>query len=154
VLLFFKNLLFTIFVPSTVALYVPVFVFPHAALEVSIGNLGGAVLLFVGASIYLWCLWDFASTGRGTPAPIDPPKVLVVRGLYRYTRNPMYVGVLGVIFGWAWLFRDLPLAIYGICVATCFHLFVVLYEEPNLKRMFGSSYEEYCSRVARWVPYV
>ncbi len=65
----------------------------------------------------------------------------------------MYLGVLGVIFGWSLLFSALPLAIYGLCVATFFHLFVVLYEEPHLKRMFGPSYEEYCSRVSRWLPY-
>ncbi len=153
-LLFLKNLLFTIVVPGTVAIAVPVFAFSHpAAVEVSLNSAAGALLLLIGASIYLWCLWDFASFGRGTPAPIDPPKQLVVRGLYRYTRNPMYVGVLLVIFGWAVLFESLDLGIYGLAVANCFHLFVVLYEEPHLKRVLGQSYEQYCSRVSRWLPF-
>ena len=152
-LLFLKNLLFTIMVPGTVAIAIPVFAFSHPAAEVSLNSAAGALLLLIGTSIYLWCLWDFASFGRGTPAPIDPPKQLVMRGLYRYTRNPMYVGVLLVIFGWAVLFESLDLAIYGLAVATCFHLFVVFYEEPHLKRVFGQSYEQYCSRVSRWLPF-
>ncbi|MGH8222653.1 MAG: methyltransferase family protein [Woeseiaceae bacterium] len=152
-LLLAKNLLFTIVVPGTVAVYVPVFAFSHAAVSISPGSLAAGGLLLIGGSIYLWCLWDFASAGRGTPAPIDPPKQLVVRGLYRYSRNPMYVGVVSVIFGWALLFQTLSLAVYGLAVAACFHLVVVLYEEPHLKRVFGPSYEQYCSRVGRWLPF-
>ena len=152
-LLFLKNLLFTIVVPGTVAVYVPVFVFSHGPAQRPVYTLAGGVLLAVGGAVYLWCLWDFASTGRATPAPIDPPKHLVVRGLYRYTRNPMYVGVVGMIFGWALSFRALPIAIYGLSVAAFFHLFVVFYEEPHLRRAFGSSYEEYCLRVSRWLPF-
>ncbi len=152
-LLFLKNLLFTIVVPGIVAFYVPVFLFSHDALQFSFKALAGGFLLILGGSIYLWCLWDFASTGRGTPAPIDPPKHLVVRGLYRYTRNPMYVGVLAVIFGWALVFGSPPIAIYGFLLAGFFHLFVVIYEEPHLRRVFGSSYEEYCLQVSRWLPF-
>ncbi len=151
-LLFAKNLLFTIVVPGTVAVYIPVFLFSYASVDFSLNALIGGLLLLIGGSIYLWCLWDFASTGRGTPAPIDPPKHLVVRGLYRYMRNPMYAGVLSVIFGWGSLFAALPIIIYGLCMAIGFHLFVVLHEEPNLRQMFGSSYEEYCSQVNRWLP--
>ena len=110
-----------------------------------------AFFLFGGA-VYSWCVWDFATFGRGTPAPIDAPKELVVRGLYRYTRNPMYVGVLSTILGWAMLFKEPQLLLYALCVGTCFHLFVVLYEEPNLQRVFGNSYEEYRARVNRWLP--
>jgi protein-S-isoprenylcysteine O-methyltransferase Ste14 len=150
-LLFLKNLIFTIFVPGTVAVYVPVFVFSHGSAKLSIYALGGGTLLCVGGAIYLWCLWDFASAGHGTPAPIDPPRRLVVRGLYQFTRNPMYVGVLGVIFGWALFFAALPLAAYGACMAVLFHLFVVIYEEPHLRKTFGSDYEEYCSRTDRWL---
>lgn len=152
-LLFLKNLLFTIIAPGTVAVYVPVFVFSHDPAQLSLNTLAGGLLLIVGGAIYLWCLWDFASAGRGTPAPIDPPEHLVVRGLYRYTRNPMYVGVVGVIFGWALSFSAQRIAIYGLCVGAFFHLFVVFYEEPHLKRKFGSSYEEYCLQVSRWLPF-
>jgi len=153
VLLFVKNLLFTILVPGTVAVFVPLCAFRHSEADISLGSVAAAVLLLIGALIYGWCLWDFAITGRGTPAPIDPPKSLVVRGLYKYTRNPMYVGVLCVIAGWALLFHSFSLSIYGVCVAASFHLFVLLYEEPYLKRTFGAAYEGYCSRVHRWLPF-
>jgi len=108
--------------------------------------------ILVSGTVAAWCLWDFAITGRGTPAPIKPPKTLVVRGLYRYTCNPMYVGVLTVIGGWALLFGSTDLAIYGLGVATVFHFFVVLYEEPHLRSVFGGSYEQYLSKVGRWLP--
>ncbi|MGH9932165.1 MAG: methyltransferase family protein [Pyrinomonadaceae bacterium] len=98
--------------------------------------------------------WDFARFGRGTPAPIDAPKRLIVRGLYRYTRNPMYVGVLTVIVAWALSFRMAALLVYGLAVAACFHLFIILYEERRLRRDFGIEYEEYCARVRRWLPRV
>ncbi len=151
-LLLLKNLLFTILVPGTVAVLVPLRFFSHPNFEVSVRSFCAGVLLLLGASIYAWCVWDFAITGRGSPAPIDPPKTLVVRGLYRYTRNPMYVGVLTVIGGWALLFGSTKLAIYGLCVTTAFHLFVRLYEEPHLRDVFGASYERYCSEVSRWLP--
>ena len=151
--LLLKNLLFTLVIPGTVAVYVPVFVFSHDALRFSLSASAGGFLLLVGGAIYLWCLWDFASAGRGTPAPIDPPKQLVVRGLYRYTRNPMYVGVLAAIFGWALSFSSPAIAVYGLLVAGCFHLFVVLYEEPHLRQLFGSGYEQYCLQVSRWLPW-
>jgi len=153
VLLFLKNLVFTILVPGTVAIYVPVFVFPHEPITVSVNSAVAVLLLAAGVSAYLWCLWDFASFGRGTPAPIDPPKQLVVRGLYRYSRNPIYVGVLSVIFGWSLLFQSARLAIYGMVVAGFFQLFVVFYEEPHLRRTFGASYEQYCARVGRWLSF-
>lgn len=99
-----------------------------------------------------WCVWDFATFGRGTPAPIDAPKKLVVRGLYRCARNPMYVGVLAVILGWALFFRDPNLVLYALGIGICFHLFIVLYEQRHLAKEFGRQYEEYCSRVAPWLP--
>ena len=87
------------------------------------------------------------------PLPrLNPPRNLVVRGLYKYTRNPMYVGVLCVIGGWVLLFRSMTFAIYGVSVAASFHLFVRLYEEPHLREVFGPSYEHYCSEVRRWLP--
>ena len=150
--LFLKNLLFTIMVPGTVAVYVPVFVFSHDPAQLSLTVLVGALLLTAGGIIYFWCLWDFASVGRGTPAPIDAPKHLIVRGLYHYTRNPMYVGVATIIFGWALLFKALGIGIYGVGAIAFFHIFVVLYEEPHLADEFGASYNEYCLEVSRWLP--
>jgi len=148
-----KNLLFTLLVPGTVGVYVPLFAFAHGAPGSGWLAIAAALLLGAGVSIYLWCVWDFASFGRGTPAPIDAPRRLVIRGLYRHSRNPMYMGVLAVIFAWALLFASRPIALYGAVVAICFHLFVVFYEEPNLQRVFGVSYTDYRARVPRWLPW-
>lgn len=150
--LLLKNLVFTLVVPGTVAVFVPL----RIADGCSVPSGWAAALAFpafaLGGAIYAWCVWDFASFGRGTPAPIDAPKKLVVRGLYRYTRNPMYVGVLAVISGWALLFRAGSLVLYAALVATVFHLFVVLYEERHLQRTFGPGYDAYCAQVGRWLP--
>jgi protein-S-isoprenylcysteine O-methyltransferase Ste14 len=108
----------------------------------------------LGFSVALRCVWDFGWTGRGTPAPVIPPKRLVVVGFYRYVRNPMYVGFaagwigLWVVFGHA----D-PVAIAAAAaVALGIHLFVVLYEEPTLREKFGADYIDYCRNVGRWWP--
>ncbi len=150
--LLFKNLLFTVLVPGTVAVYVPLVIARGCAPASGFARASALALLLLGAAIYSWCVWDFASFGRGTPAPIDAPKKLVVRGLYRYTRNPMYVGVLTVILGWATLFRAANLILYALVVGTGFHLFIVLYEERRLAMEFGDQYEGYRSQVVRWLP--
>jgi protein-S-isoprenylcysteine O-methyltransferase Ste14 len=154
-LLFLKNLVFTVLVPGTVAVWVPYRLVSRApsGFSIELGRLLLAVPAFAfGAAVYFSCLWAFGTTGRGTPAPIDPPKQLVARGLYRHLRNPMYVGVLLVIAGWALLSGSWGVVEYGAVVAVCFHLFVVLVEEPLLLRRFGDSYEEYRRAVPRWVP--
>ena len=151
-ILFAKNLLFTLIVPGTVAVYLPFLLVQGLAAGCN-GILAAALALFAaGGAIYAWCVWDFASFGRGTPAPIDAPKKLVVRGLYRYSRNPMYLGVLTVILGWAVLYRSPTLVLYALVVGSGFQLFIVLYEERHLLREFGSEYEAYCAGVSRWLP--
>jgi protein-S-isoprenylcysteine O-methyltransferase Ste14 len=97
-------------------------------------------------------VWDFAAFGRGTPAPFDPPRKLVVRGLYRYTRNPMYLGILTLLAGWALIFQTPQLTIYAFCLGIGFQLFIIFYEERSLGRQFGAEYHVYCSRVGRWLP--
>lgn len=150
--LLLKNLLFTVLVPGTVAVYFPLLIARGHSVGSGFAVTISLVVLTLGAAIYAWCVWDFATFGRGTPAPIDAPKKLVVRGLYRYTRNPMYVGVLTVILGWATLFQAAYVLLYALMVGTCFHLFIVFYEEHHLAREFGSQYEAYRSRVGRWLP--
>ena len=113
-----------------------------------------AVPSVLGFAVALRCVWDFGWTGRGTPAPIAPPKRLVVVGFYRYVRNPMY---LGFFIGWAGLWvvfgRANLLAIaLALAVVLGVALFVLLYEEPTLRKTFGEEYEEYCRNVRRWVP--
>ena len=150
--LLLKNLLFTVLVPGTVAVYLPWMIAGRQAPASGLVSVIGCSLLALGVAIYAWCVWDFATFGRGTPAPIAAPEKLVVRGLYRYTRNPMYVGVLTVILGWAVQFRAAALLSYALVVGACFQLFIILYEERQLKRAFGSEYEDYCARVGRWLP--
>lgn len=150
--LLFKNLFFVALVPGTVAVYAPLAITWHRA-PASGAALALAVALFApGAAVALWCVWDFASFGRGTPAPIDPPKKLVTRGPYRVVRNPMYVGVLLVLLGWVALYQTLALGIYTAAVGIGFHVWTVLYEEPRLRRAFGAEYDDYCARVGRWLP--
>jgi protein-S-isoprenylcysteine O-methyltransferase Ste14 len=152
VALLLKNLLFTVLVPGTAAVYVPLLM-AHGRSPASVWAVALAVPAFaVGGAIYAWCVWDFATFGRGTPLPIDAPKRLVVRGLYRYTRNPMYLGVLTVILGWALLFQTGMLVGYALLAGIGFHLVVILYEERRLHHAFGDEYDAYCRRVGRWLP--
>ena len=118
--------------------------------ELSLSSAGASIVAIAGAVVLLRCVWDFFAKGRGTLAPIDPPRVLVVSGLYRFTRNPMYNGVLALILGEAWLFGSMSLLKYALLVFVLFHLFVVLYEEPALTSQFGESYRVYRRAVPRW----
>src|SRR5437899_7089935 len=113
-----------------------------------------AVPSVLGFAVALRCVWDFGWTGHGTPAPIAPPQRLVVVGFYRYVRNPMYVGfAVGSIGLWIVFGHLSLLAIAAVAaVALGVHLFVILYEEPTLRRTFGAEYEEYCRNVRRWWP--
>lgn len=113
-----------------------------------------AIFSVLGFAVALRCVWDFGWTGRGTPAPVAPPKKLVVVGFYRYVRNPMY---LGFFVGWAGLWvvfgrANWILIAAAVAVVAGVWLFVWLYEEPTLRKMFGAEYEEYCRNVHRWVP--
>jgi len=147
-----KTLIFTIVVPGTVGVYIPYTLRgPGMHVISALGWLGIAPVA-IGAAVYLWCAWDFAAFGRGTPLPLDAPKRLVARGLYRFVRNPMYVGVLLAIFGQALWFGSVATLWYGIGASLFFHLFVVVYEEPTLRRQFGESYAEYRKAVPRWIP--
>jgi protein-S-isoprenylcysteine O-methyltransferase Ste14 len=111
----------------------------------------GLAVLGAGAAALLWCVRDFYVVGKGTLAPWAPPRNLVIVGLYCYTRNPMYVAVTLILFGWALSFNLPALYIYTIAVATAFHFRVVLGEEPWLARMHGAIWEDYARRVPRWL---
>lgn len=107
--------------------------------------------LFLGLATLLWCVGHFYRAGKGTLAPWDPPKHLVATGLYRYSRNPMYIGVLLILIGWALGFRSRSLAIYTVSVAILFHVRVVFFEEPWLASKHGDAYEQYKHEVRRWL---
>lgn len=151
-----KLAVFTLAAPGTVTVWLPLFaLFPsirHRPVEWSWMAAAGIALIAIGAAGYLWCALNFAFFGRGTPAPIDMPKYLVVRGPYRYTRNPMYISVLTVLLGETALFRSVALLEYAGGVAICFHLFVLAQEEPALRRKMGKAYTKYCEEVPRWIP--
>jgi protein-S-isoprenylcysteine O-methyltransferase Ste14 len=152
VALLLKNLLFTLVVPGTVGVYLPLWI-ARGSTPATGARLGASLLLLAaGGALYAWCVWDFARFGRGTPAPLDAPQRLVVRGPYRHVRNPMYVAVLAVILGFALRFGSAALLLYAAAVAAAFRAFVVLYEEPHLARAFGAEYDAYRARVRRWRP--
>jgi protein-S-isoprenylcysteine O-methyltransferase Ste14 len=112
----------------------------------------GMIIGSTGAIIALWCIFTFAWIGRGTPAPFDPPRRLVIRGPYRFVRNPMYIGAGLSLAGAALFYESISLLAYGAIFLLASHLFVVSYEEPKLRRTFGPEYEAYCHRVSRWWP--
>jgi protein-S-isoprenylcysteine O-methyltransferase Ste14 len=112
------------------------------------------VLMVIGGLMMIRCVWDFAWTGRGTPAPFDPPRRLVVRGLYLWVRNPMYIG-MGIFLGGEALL--IPAIATGMMIMILIlwavvNGFVMLYEEPKLRELFGDDYKQYCEHVRRWVP--
>ena len=148
-----KTLLFTLLVPVSVALFIPrLLLSPLSSVPAAAHfmTISGACLILVGTVFYMKCAWDFAVVGKGTPAPIDAPKTLIARGFYRLTRNPMYVGILMIVIGESLIFHSGVLLVYAVLLWLAFHLMVLLYEEPHLKKTFGSSYEEYCKQVPRW----
>lgn len=114
----------------------------------------GIVLLAAGLAVLLWCVRDFYLAGKGTLAPWDPPAQFVRVGLYRVVRNPMYLGVVLIVFGWAVLSGSPALVIYGVVLALAFHARVTLSEEPWLARNFPEEWRQYASSVPRWLPRV
>jgi protein-S-isoprenylcysteine O-methyltransferase Ste14 len=115
-------------------------------------QLAGVAGISAGAALLAACIVEFARTGRGTLSPVDPPTVLVVRGLYRYVRNPMYLAVTVIVLGESLLMRSSALGVYWAVWFLWANLFVVFYEEPALRRRFGPSYEAYTQAVGRWLP--
>ncbi|MBZ5524990.1 MAG: isoprenylcysteine carboxylmethyltransferase family protein [Acidobacteriia bacterium] len=147
---------FLVIAPGTVAGYVPWRItrwqfqgWSHASLAL---QSAGVLLLAAGVPILLHSFAQFAFRGLGTPAPPFPTQHLVVSGFYRYVRNPMYIAVVSVILGQGLLFGSVRVLEYGAMVWLAFHLFVLLYEEPTLRRTFGAEYVAYCTEVRRWLP--
>ncbi|MGB6385448.1 MAG: isoprenylcysteine carboxylmethyltransferase family protein [Terriglobales bacterium] len=149
-----KTLVFTVFVPGTVAGYIPWRLKPEGAVMATGAEAWAAIaVIAIGIAIYLdTAFWGFAVIGGGTPAPIAPTKILVVKGLHRFVRNPMYIGVALVIAGQAWLFHSPHIALYAACMLLIAHSFVLLYEEPTLHKQFGAEYDRYRASVPRWIP--
>ena len=122
--------------------------------EIVAPQVAGISIGTLGAFLALWCIFTFAWVGQGTPAPFDPPRRLVIRGPYRFVRNPMYIGAGLALAGASLFYQSLFLLGYaGVFLLVC-HLFVIGYEEPALRRTFGSEYEMYCRKVNRWRPVI
>jgi protein-S-isoprenylcysteine O-methyltransferase Ste14 len=138
--------------PGVVAGVVPALILRGSAEAAPLpAVVAGCALVAGGLTLLLSCIVGFAREGHGTLAPYDPPDALVARGPYRYTRNPMYVGVVAILGGLALSNGSSALAVYAAGVATAFAVFVTLYEEPRLERQFGDAYRDYKSRVPRWI---
>jgi protein-S-isoprenylcysteine O-methyltransferase Ste14 len=147
---------FLVVAPGTIAVWVPWTICRWRMSPPLLGIFSlrvlGALLIAAGLPVLLDSFARFALQGLGTPAPVAPPRHLVVTGLYRYVRNPMYVAVSSLIFGQGLLFGSVRVLEYGMAVWLGFHLFVLLYEEPTLRAKFGDEYQDFCANVRRWIP--
>ena len=153
--LILKTLIIAILVPGSVVLLFPYILSSYfPALNSPLGKIRfvGFIPIITGGIICLQCAWDFAVVGKGTPAPIDPPKEFVVVGYYSYIRNPMYIGIILILLGQAIVYESIYVLIYCCLIFILFHVFVVYYEEPTLHRQFGENYEAYIKKVPRWFP--
>ena len=148
--------IFLVLAPGFVAGLVPWWIshwrVSPALLGVPLIRVAGGILIALGATGLLDSFSRFALQGLGTPAPVFPTRHLVVTGLYRHVRNPMYVSVVTTILGQGLLLGNVALLEYGGLVWLLFHLFVLVYEEPTLRATFGPEYEAFCAAVPRWIP--
>lgn len=146
--MFLRALLAFVALPGVVAFLVPLWI---AFGSQPAPGIAAFIALGAGLATLLWCVGAFYVSGKGTLAPWAPPRQLVTIGLYRFSRNPMYVGVLLMLAGWALLYQSSVLAWYAAAIAAAFHLRVVLGEEPWLARTHGEAWSAYKSRVPRWL---
>jgi protein-S-isoprenylcysteine O-methyltransferase Ste14 len=150
-----RSIAWTFVIPGMVAGFVPWQFLGLSRVRLNFQNpiqLLGLACVSAGAVLLGICIWEFATLGRGTLAPVDPPRHLVVRGLYQYVRNPMYVGVGIVLFGELMVAQTAAMFWYLLVWFLAVNLFVLGYEEPMLRRTFGASYDEYVRSVNRWLP--
>lgn len=150
-----RSLAWTLLIPGLFAGYVPWRYFGLAQVQLdftSPRHLAGILCVAIGTVLLAACIWEFARSGQGTLSPADPPKELVVRGLYRYVRNPMYLSVTLVVLGEFLLTGSRGLFLYWAIWFLGANLFVMGYEEPTLRRRFGTAYERYVQSVGRWLP--
>ena len=151
-----RSIFFTLIIPGTVTVLIPYLILSRTGRGLppvwTPLHLVGLVVMLLGAAILLRCIWDFAVRGRGTLAPVDPPRYLVVQGLFRYVRNPMYLGALLLLLGESLFFRSMPVLQYTLAWFLVVNLVVLFYEEPALRRRFGESYDRYAHSVHRWLP--
>jgi protein-S-isoprenylcysteine O-methyltransferase Ste14 len=150
-----RSLVWTILCPGTMAAFLPWLFFDVGSRPLDLfdpTHVVGLLFMVAGCALLAACIFEFARSGRGTLSPADPPKHLVVRGLYRYVRNPMYLSVTMILLGeLAWT-PSAGLAVYWAVWFLAVNLFVIGYEEPTLRGLFGAEYDDYTRRVGRWIP--
>jgi protein-S-isoprenylcysteine O-methyltransferase Ste14 len=154
--LLLRNLFFTVLHPGLVAGLIPFWILGRQAKSLAVQHwkfyqYSGFILFITGFVIMLSCIVSFAVKGRGTLSPADPTKHLVITGLYRFSRNPMYIGVIMILIGEAVFYQSVNLWIYLLVVFVAFNIFILLHEEPRLRRDFGEDYNRYCQKVRRWI---
>ncbi len=154
--LYLRNLFFTILQPGVVGGLVPYLLLRADEKEKILQSFQflqytGLILFVLGFVVMMNCILNFAIHGKGTLSPADPTKKLVIAGLYKYSRNPMYVGVILMLIGEAVFFQSGRLWIYSMLIFVVFHLFIVFFEEPRLKKDFGAEFDQFCNKVRRWV---
>lgn len=154
--LFFRNLIFTILHPGLVVGFLP-YLIAKAELQNAFRvpfefyHILGIILFLLGLVVLLHCILNFALVGKGTLSPLDPTKQLVISGLYKYSRNPMYVGVMLMLLGECLVLRSISLMVYSGVVFIAFNLFIIFREEPRLVKTFGKAYDDYRKSVRRWL---
>lgn len=152
-----KTVLFTVLVPGLVAVAIPRFLgnwrpYPRLPISTSVARIAGNLALLSGLVLYVRTAVQFGSEGEGTPSPTDEPAELVTGGIYSYTRNPMYIGVLLIIVGQALRKRSLSMLWWAAGCWIGFHNRVIRFEEPHLTEKYGEDYEQYLEQVPRWTP--
>jgi protein-S-isoprenylcysteine O-methyltransferase Ste14 len=150
-----RSVLWTFLLPGLFAGYLPwrFFGLSHVAVDLASPiQLLGLLCIGIGAGLLAACIVEFARSGRGTLSPVDPPRHLVVRGLYRYVRNPMYLSVTTIVLGEWLLTWSRDLGVYWVVWFLGANLFVLGYEEPTLRHQFGAEYDDYTRQVRRWIP--
>ena len=150
-----RSILWTLVFPGFFTVLVPARFFGLGRTPIDLSSpaqLAGVAAVSAGSALLAACIIEFARSGRGTLSPVDPPTVLVVRGLYRYVRNPMYLAVTIIVLGESLLMRSTALGVYWAVWFLWANFFVMFYEEPALLRRFGPSYEAYTHEVGRWLP--
>lgn len=154
--LLLRNLFFTILQPGMVAGFIPYWIVRNELAQILEKPTGvfqfiGILLFAIGFIVTIACILRFAFEGKGTLSPADETKQLVIGGLYRYSRNPMYVGVMLMLIGEALFTGSQNLWIYALFIFTCFYVFILVHEEPRLQKDFGDQYSAYRKKVRRWL---
>ena len=153
--LFIRLLIYASIFIALVLIFLPTWLLEGSGIQrpatYGLAQVGGLIIGTLGGLLALWCIATFVIIGRGTPFPFDPPRRLVVRGPYRFSRNPMLIGVTSTLLGAALFYTSLTLLSYAVILFLIVTAMILGYEEPHLRETFGEEYEDYCRRVRRWI---